>query len=273
MPLDKKIKKALQQYLKVFQEARERNANEADTVIYLTRFITDVLGYDLFTDITKEFQIKERYCDLALKINGEVRVLVEVKTAGATLSDRNIEQAENYASRYGLHWVLLTNGIHWKLYHLTFDSGIEHDLAFDVQLTQECILEETWTHLNLLSRNSIVRGKLEDFWEQKKTLRPSSLIRALFTEEVINVIRRDLKRKSRVPLEVTDVVEALKKLLNPDVLIDDIKIQKKRKKKKKITNCNPSEVETETESGFEVIDDEDLNKDEAENQEDESVEV
>ena len=42
------MKKALQQYTQLFHEARERNVNEADTVMYMTKFFTDVLGYDLF---------------------------------------------------------------------------------------------------------------------------------------------------------------------------------------------------------------------------------
>ncbi len=240
MALDKTTKKALQQYAKVFHNARQQNTPEADTVTFLTRFFSDVLGYDVFTEITKEYQIKDRYCDIALKISGEIRLLVEAKASGSSLSDRHIEQAENYASRSGLEWVLLTNGTHWKLYHLTFDAGIEHDVAFDISFTPESNLEEVWNHLNLLSRKSVVRNKLAEFWEQKKTLRPSSLVGAVFTEDVINIIRKELKRKSGIRLEVNDVVEALKNLLNPDVLIDDIKIQKKRKKKTRTTRASQS---------------------------------
>ncbi len=85
--MDKTIKKALQQFAQVFQDGRQRNVNEADTVMYLTRFFTDVLGYDLFSEITKEFQVRDRYCDIAIKLNGEVRYLVEAKAMPLTLSD------------------------------------------------------------------------------------------------------------------------------------------------------------------------------------------
>lgn len=231
--MEKPLKKTLQQFAQTFQESKQRNINEADTVMYLTRFLTDVLGYDLFKDVTKEFQIRDRYCDLAIKINGEVKFLIEAKSMTLPLSDRHIEQAENYASRSGIHWVLLTNAISWQLYHLTFDTdGIQHTLAFETSLLPESDFEEVWKYLSLLSVRSITKGLLDEFWNHKKTLNPASLVRAVFTEEVLNMIRRTLHRKSDVRLELEDVANALRRMLNPEVLTEDIKIQKARKKRK-----------------------------------------
>lgn len=233
--MDKAIRKSLQQYAQIFYDGRQKNINEADTVMYLTRFFTDVLGYDLFSEITKEFQIRDRYCDVAVKIDGQVRFLLEAKAMPMALSDRHIEQAGNYASRSGITWVVLTNGISWRLYHLTFDShGIEHDLAFEISLTPESDLDDVWKCLELLSRESLVHGGLEAFWEHKKTLSPDSLVKALFTEEVLSVIRRELRRKSEARLELTDVADSLRRLFNPEVLTEDIKIRKARKKRKKV---------------------------------------
>ncbi len=242
--MDRGIKKALQQYAQVFQDGRERNVNEADTVMYLVRFFTDVLGYDLFSEITKEFQVRERYCDIAVKVKGQVRFLIEAKAMPLALSDRHIEQAENYASRSGIEWVVLTNGATWRLYHLTFEStGIEHDLAFDVELIPESDLEEVWKRLELLSRKRVVSGALEEFWAHKKTLSPVSLMKALFTEEVLARIRRELRRKSDVRLELTDIAASLRRLLNPEVLTEDIKIRKARKKRKRAAKPSGGEAE------------------------------
>ncbi|MGH7205980.1 MAG: type I restriction enzyme HsdR N-terminal domain-containing protein [Nitrospiraceae bacterium] len=232
--MDKTIKKSLQQYAQIFHDGRQRNINEADSVMYLTKFFTDVLGYDLFSEITKEFQVRDRYCDIAVKVEGQVRFLLEAKAMPLALSDRHIEQAENYAARSGIQWVLLTNGLSWRLYHLTFETtGIEHDLVFDINLNPDSDLEEVWKCLYLLSRESLVRGELEDFWIQKKSLSPDSLVRALFTEEVLGALRRELRRKSEARLELTDVAASLRRLLNPEVLTEDIKIRKAKRKRKK----------------------------------------
>jgi hypothetical protein len=244
--MDKDTKKALQQFTQIFLEGKERGANEADTSMYLTKFFTDVLGYDLFSEITKEFQVRDRYCDIAVKIKGVVPFLVEAKAMPVSLSDKHVEQAENYASRAGIQWVVLTNGISWRLYHLTFDSnGIEHDLAFEVHLTPDCDLEQAWNYLMLLSRDSVVKGELETFWQEKKSLAPTSLLRALFTEEVLNRLRRELRRSSDVKLQLEDVVNALRRLLNPEVMTEDIKVRKAKKKRKKAVETVPRLLEPE----------------------------
>src|ERR1700687_3964017 len=100
MAIDKITLNFLKKYAGVFRDARDRGANEADTVMYLVKFLEDVLGYDsLKGEISKEFAIKERYCDLALKVEGTLEMLVEAKAAGIKgLVAKHIEQAEHYAS-------------------------------------------------------------------------------------------------------------------------------------------------------------------------------
>src|SRR5260370_42491009 len=106
MSLDKAVRDHLKRYAEAFREARDRGANAADTVMFLVRFFEEVLGYDsLKGEISKELQIKDRYCDLALKIEGTVHILVEGKAARITgLTDKHIDQAENYASQAGIPW-------------------------------------------------------------------------------------------------------------------------------------------------------------------------
>jgi len=239
--MDRAIKKQLLHYAQVFTDGRQRNANEADTVMYIVRFLTDVLGYDLFKDVTKEFQVRERYCDVALKIDGEVKILIEVKAMALSLSDRHIEQAENYASRSGLPWVILTNGLTWRLYHLTFDAnGIEHDLAFECELGPEADLEAAWECLALLSRQAVAKGELTAFWEQKKTLSPQSLLRALFTEPVLQMLRRELRQKATARIELEAIAQAVRRLLNPEVMTEEIRITKARKKRRTDGKTMPS---------------------------------
>lgn len=53
--------------------------------------------------------LKDKYVDLAVKIDGTVKFLIEAKSAGTELRDRHIEQAERYAAENNIRWVLLTN--------------------------------------------------------------------------------------------------------------------------------------------------------------------
>ncbi|MGB8953655.1 MAG: type I restriction enzyme HsdR N-terminal domain-containing protein, partial [Candidatus Aminicenantales bacterium] len=108
--MEKELKKKLLLYSNIFKEAQEKEKKEADVIMYIIEFLKDVLGYDVFTEISKEYQIKEKYCDIAIKLRGQVELLIEVKQPGLRLVDKHIEQAENYAMRSGTKWVILTNG-------------------------------------------------------------------------------------------------------------------------------------------------------------------
>ena len=265
MDLDKQSLQKLTKYAQVFRDARDRGANESDTVLYLVKFFEDVLGYDsLAGEISKEVAIKERYCDFGIKLNGEIKLLVEAKSAGnKVLRDKDIEQAENYASRVGLRWVLLTNGIEWRLYHLSFNEGegITHDELFTVNLADE-INEKSvkiWNCIGMLNKESVKKQVLDGYLAHKKTLAPNSLVRALFSEVVLVTIRRELNRNSEVRVDIQDVFEAIKEVISKDALLEagDINIKKKRRKRKKVKTDLSGNV-----IGTEVVEDEVIDIDE-----------
>ncbi len=242
MAVSKDTLAQLRRFAAAFKEARERNANESDTVMYLVKFFEDVLGYDpLKGEISKEVAIKDRYCDVALKVEGGVKLLVEAKAAGLKgLQERHIEQAENYSARAGLRWVVLSNGIEWRLYHLTFNEGegIVHDLAFEANLVTdvESDPDGLWAKLGILTRAAMKKDEVEEFWSHKKVLSPSSVVRVLFSEDVLNVIRRELNREAPARLDIEDVFKAVRDVLSKESLADagDLGIRKKRKRRRKV---------------------------------------
>jgi hypothetical protein len=255
MGLDKQTTNQLLRFATAFREARERGSNESDTVMYLVKFFEEVFGYDsLKGEISKELSIKDRYCDLALKIDGAVRVLVEVKAAGQkSLAEKHIEQAENYASRAGIVWVLLTNGIEWQLFHLTFNEGegIVHELAFQANLLDdmEKDAEQLWQKLEILTRASVKKSALEDFWAQKKILSPASVVRVLFHEDVLRLVRRALRKDADAMLEIDDVFRAVRDVISKAALAEagDLGIVKRRKKRKKVQKTDVATGTTVTE--------------------------
>jgi hypothetical protein len=149
------ISKSLKRYVPHLLQAQRDNMNEADTVQRLIKVFEDVLGYDSMSEISRETQLKNKYVDVALKVDGVVRLLVEAKAAGVALRDRHIEQAQGYASHNNYQWVLLTNGVNWNLYHLTFEEGIEYERAFAVDLSIPEQFNSSAELLAVLHRDSI----------------------------------------------------------------------------------------------------------------------
>lgn len=179
MAVEKAVSNQLRKYATVFRDARDRTANESDTVMYLVKLFEEVLGYDsLKGEISKEVSIKDRYCDFGVKLDGTIRLLVEAKAAGLKgLVDKHIEQAENYASKAGIRWVLLTNGIEWRLYHLSWaeNEGITHDLAWQGNLLEELEsdVECLWNKLSLLSRPALAAGLLDESGNERRPSVPA----------------------------------------------------------------------------------------------------
>ena len=198
------------------------------------KMLSDVLGYDTLSEISGEQRIREKYVDFAIKIEGVTRFLIEVKAAGITLRDRHIEQAERYASQGNIPWVVLTNGVVWTLYHLTFDEGIDYETAFSVDLSNDT-LDSAAARLGILHRKSIIKGHHNKFWKEKLALGPRSLGKALFTEEVLHSIRRELRRQKNFMVDPEDLARALQQLFTPEAReeIGPVKVRKRRKTNRK----------------------------------------
>ena len=235
VPLDPRTQNRMRSSLRKLQpflvQAREQNINEADTVVRVVKVFEDVLGYDPLTEISREAALRDKYVDLVLKLDDVIKLIVEVKAAGVTLRDRHIEQAQSYASRNNYRWVVLTNGVVWNLYHLTFDEGIEYEVAFTIDLSEEALFDDNSEKLGLLQHDSILNGELEEYWELKSALSPQSIGRAMFHEDVLATLRREIRRDAGILIDPEDLAQAIRNMLTPEVReqLGPLKIRKKRK--------------------------------------------
>lgn len=228
------IRKEMKVILPHLKKAQEDNLNEADTVLRIIKVLEGVLGYDGLSEITKEQQIKDKYCDMAIKVDGVIKFLIEAKAAGVVLRDRHIEQCQRYASEGNIRWALLTNGVVWNLYHLTFEEGIEYERAFTVDLMTDP-LDKACGLLSLLHRKSLVRGELETYWTKRVALGAHSIARVLFYEDTLMLIRREIRRLEGINIDIEDLGTAIQSILSPEAReqIGPFKIRKKKSPTKK----------------------------------------
>jgi hypothetical protein len=225
------IRKPLKRFAPHFLEARKSGLNEADTIFRLCRFFEEVLGYDELNDISREAQLKHKYVDVCLKIDGRIRLLVEAKAADQQLRDRHIEQAQAYASQNNYRWVLLTNGVDWNLYHLTFEEGIEYERVFLVSLDKEEEIDDAATKLAVLHKHSIRDGELDRYWEKKTALGASSIGKALFGDSVLRLIRREIRRDTGILIDPEDLGRSIHEMLSTEAReqIGPMRVRKRRR--------------------------------------------
>lgn len=209
MPIPKKVAERLvagiKKYQPVLASAKARDVGETDTVTIIKDMLADVFGYDKYSELTSEFAIRGTYCDLAIKLDGKLSTLIEVKAIGIDLKDQHVKQAVDYAANQGVDWVLLTNGVRWCVYHVFFTRPIQTELVVDLDFLainsrSEADLETTY----LWCKEGWQRSALGDFHTQRQALSRFFLGAMLLTDPVLEVVRRELRRVSpdvRIDLE------------------------------------------------------------------------
>jgi len=212
--------KEVRKYEPVLKNAKDRDINEADTVTIVTDMLGDIFGYDKYTEVTSEFAIRGTYCDLAIKIDGEPKYLIEVKAIGLELKDQHLRQAVNYGANHGIQWVVLTNGIYWEVYRIKFEKPISHQLLCSFNLQElNPRTHEDQSRLFILCKEGLTKAAIEEFNEYVRSVNKFVVGAIVQSEAVLNIIRRELRRMSPGVKVDTDELEAI---LENDVLKRDV---------------------------------------------------
>ena len=73
----------LKRLVPIVAQQKDRDVSEADTVTIVKDVLSEVFGYDKYTELTGEHAIRGTYCDLAVKLDSKLVELIEVKSAGS----------------------------------------------------------------------------------------------------------------------------------------------------------------------------------------------
>lgn len=204
----------------ILAAAKSRDINESDTVLILTDLLAEIFGYDKYSEITSEFAIRGTYCDLATRVNGKILFLIEAKAIGAELKEAFIKQAVDYAANLGVDWVILTNGVFWRVYKISFTKPIEHEviLEFDF-LSLNMKNSEHIEYLWLLSREGWLKSLLEEFHEQKQVLSRFSIGALIISDSILDTLRKELKKISP---DIKIEKDQIKKVLTQEIIKRDV---------------------------------------------------
>jgi len=233
-----RLSKAVPVFQRVLANARDRDVNESDTVTIVTDILADVLGFDKYSEVTSEQAIRGTYCDLAVKLEGKIKYLIEVKAIGLTLKENHLRQAVNYGANQGIPWVVLTNGVTWEIYRVRFERPISHELvcSFDFFSLKPRAADDQGK-LFLLCREGLAKAAIEEFHEHVQNVNRFIVGALVQSEAVVSVIRRELRRLApAAKISVEEIQQLLPDVLKRDVLEGESAthaIQRVRKAEKK----------------------------------------
>jgi len=206
-------------FQKVLQNAHDRDVNESDTVTIVKDILAGVMGFDKYEEITSEYSIRGTYCDLATKLDGSVRYLIEVKAIGLALKENHLRQVVSYGSSQGVPWVVLTNGVIWEVYRIKFEQPVSHEFVFGINFLELNIKKsEDIEKLFLLCREGVQKSAIDDFHAFTQIVNRFTIAAIVTSDPVLSVIRRELQRlepNSRVTAEDISAIM-------PDVLKRDV---------------------------------------------------
>lgn len=185
----------LRKYQPIVRRLAERDISEADTVTVIKDMLTDIFGYDKYAELTSEQQIRGTFCDLAIRVEGKVHYLAEVKSAGTTLNENHLRQAVNYGAHHGIEWILLTNGIIWKIYRIKFAQPIDWDevYCFDMGTISSRSADDL-AKLAMLCRENISTDALQAFHKQAQILNRYVVAEVLLSDAVVGSLRKEMRR-------------------------------------------------------------------------------
>lgn len=187
----------LKRYQPILSAAKARDVGESDTVTIIKDMLADVFGYDKYSDVTSEHSIRGTFCDLAIKIDGQLQTLIEVKAIGLDLKAQHVKQAIDYAANQGVDWVLLTNGVTWRVYRLIFAKPIDQELVLEIDFCRlNPRVEGDLELLYLWCKEGWQRSVLGEYHTQRQALSRFFVGAMLQTDPVLDVIRRELRRVS-----------------------------------------------------------------------------
>ncbi|MCK4743357.1 MAG: type I restriction enzyme HsdR N-terminal domain-containing protein [Sulfuriflexus sp.] len=212
----KRLTTAVPKFKKILAKAKERDVNESDTVTIITDMLEAVFGFDKYSEITREYGIQGTFCDLAIKTNKKIEYLIEVKAIGLELNGKHLKQAVNYASREGIKWVVLTNGMKWEIHRVSLDGKVQNERIFTIDFSEiNPKNKEQQELLFLLCKRGVEKDLIGDYYEYRQSVNRYTIGAILLTDSISNAVRKEL-RKLKPGIKVD--AEEIQKLIKTEVI-------------------------------------------------------
>ena len=203
-----RIKSGLRTFRRVLEDALSADRSEQDTVTIVTDMLAAIFGYDKYSELTGEYAIRGTYCDLAVKVDGKIKYLIEVKAVDKSLKENHLRQATDYAAKEGIEWVALTNGVEWQAYRMIFEQPVSFEHVFTMNLLEggSDLIEMIY----MLSREGITKQALDEYHEQRQILNRHVVSAVLLSDPILKAVRRELRKMSpKMKIDTDDIKDII----------------------------------------------------------------
>ncbi len=205
--------KKLKVYSKQYMRKQYNDLDESATRLMINSLLTTVLGYKELEEIKTEYRIRGEYADYIVQLNRKKQFVVEVKAIQLDLSEKHLRQSVSYAANEGIDWIILTNGKTVELYRVIFAKPITTKKIFSFDLTDEKQLKASSEFLYYLTKKSVLKDELDNFYARFEALEPSVLATNLYAVENIRFLKRVLKYKTGLSFNEEDILKSVHQII------------------------------------------------------------
>ncbi|MCK4635734.1 MAG: type I restriction enzyme HsdR N-terminal domain-containing protein [Candidatus Moranbacteria bacterium] len=214
--------------------------DESATRLMINNLLTKVLGYTELEEIKTEYRIRGEYADYIVQLARKKHFVVEVKSIQLDLNEKHLRQSINYAANEGIDWIILTNGKQIQLYKVLFKKPISSRKIFDFDLTDKNDFKKIPEFLVFLTKKSVQKNELENFWKRFEALEPTQLSKHLYDIKIVKFLKKTLKNTTDLSFNEDDILDSIHQIILTKIDSNKPKNPTNGVKKKK--RCIPKEI-------------------------------
>lgn len=240
--------------------SRGKSTSEDDARIVLNDVLSDVLGYDKYTELKTEMREKNQRFDYVVKLQNEgpnakkkdrFDFVIEAKAAHVELSESHVNQTLHYCLGKGMDYFFLTNAVHWRLYQVKqCKKNPSAELLFEVDFTLNNSIDDLAEEFYLFSKAAYVSGEWLNVAKQVSATKTEDVVAILLSDKVVRVVSREVQNLTGIKVSEENIRDTIKN----QVLVEKIesynkkvlkKLNEKPKRKHKEKNPNQENLAAE----------------------------
>ena len=175
----------------------KKSGVEENVKIKIVLPLLQSLGFNPAKDMDFEHFVENKRADIAILIDGKPKIVVECKSPEKNLDDA-ISQALNYAIKQQIPYILLTNGIEFRLYKPFIENLVNPEDRLLAKATLQTLVKEypdlsDWISYDSLTKDRIDKKAKKIIEERRDAITAKTLIENL--REAKQILIDDAKTK------------------------------------------------------------------------------
>ena len=214
-----RIQDGLKKYSRIVAQAKQRGMNERDTGDIVKAMLGDMLGYDPFFDVTADVAARGPHADYAVSADGHLHFLMLVKSLSIQPHAAHLLRLSGASTPQYAQWALLSNADTWACYRLGVGTDRHAELVVRASLLDNKPVEEKIATFSLFSKEGGQQNALNQYWEQVRILNPGRIASLLLSEDLLNLLRREIHRTANHRVDRQTLYDLLvRDIIRPNVL-------------------------------------------------------